>query len=46
MDRDVRIDRGRGRSPFRGRGCSDRARSFCRWERIAVNRRESGCGIE
>ena len=29
MDRDVRIDRGRGRSPFRGRGCSDRARSFC-----------------
>ena len=38
MDRGVRIDRGRGRSPFRGRGCSDRARSFCRPERVAVNR--------
>jgi len=29
MDRGVRIDRGRGRSPFRGRGGSDRAFSFC-----------------
>jgi hypothetical protein len=38
MDRDVRIDRGRGRSPFRGRGCSDRARSFCAGSTSAVNR--------